>query len=74
MDDLGFIVTALVWTAIGVAMVVWPERVRSLTNPDWRRYKGWPLAATSLVWYRVTGLGFVSIGVVVIYVLLNRIE
>jgi hypothetical protein len=74
LDDLGFIVTAGVWTMIGAAMLIWPARVRSLTNPDWRRYKNWPLAGTSLVWYRVTGLGFVSIGIVVIFVLLNRVH
>jgi hypothetical protein len=55
-------------------MVVWPARVRSLTNPEWERFKNWPLAATSLLWYRVTGLGFVAMCIGLIYVLFNRVQ
>lgn len=67
-------VVATMWVVAGVAMLLWPERVRSLTIPDWPRYaKSW-LSPTNLAWYRFSGVGFVLIGgVVVIYLLANRI-
>jgi hypothetical protein len=74
VSDLGFVLTAVVWTMVGAALILWPARVRSLTNPDWQRYKNWPLAATRLLWYRVTGLGLVVMGVGLMYVLFNRVH
>jgi len=69
-----FVFIAAAWVAVGIAMLAWPARVRSVTNPDWRRFQKWPLAGTSLVWYRLTGLGFVAMGTFLIYVLVNRVQ
>jgi hypothetical protein len=33
VSDLGFVLTAVVWTMVGAALILWPARVRSLTNP-----------------------------------------
>jgi hypothetical protein len=74
VSDLGFALTAVVWTMVGVVLVAWPARVRSLTNPDWQRYKNWPLATTSLLWYRVAGLGLIAMGIGLMVVLINRVH
>jgi hypothetical protein len=74
LEPVALLVFAVLWVVAGMAMLLWPARVRSLTNPDWRRYQKWPLAGTALVWYRVTGLVFVFIGGVTILLLFDRIQ
>ena len=71
LGTIALLVFAVVWVVVGALMLLSPARVRSLTNPDWQRYQTWPLAATSLVWYRVSGLGFVFVGSIVIYLVLS---
>jgi hypothetical protein len=71
LERIALLVFALLWVVVGVVMLLWPARVRSLTNPDWGRYQTWPLAATSLVWYRVSGIGFALIGSLATYALLS---
>ena len=74
VNDLGLVLTAVVWTIVGVALVIWPARMRSLTNPDWRRYEDWPLAGTSLAGYRITGLVLGALGIGLMFVLLDRVH
>ena len=71
LGTIALLVFAVAWVVVGAVMLLWPARVRSLTNPDWQSYQTWPLAAASLVWYRVSGLGFVFVGSIAIYVLLS---
>ena len=66
------LVAAVVWVIAGLLTLLWPSRVRTLTNPNWRRYEKFPLAATALIWYRVTGLGFVVLALFVILALLSH--
>jgi hypothetical protein len=74
LNDLGLLLTAVVWTMVGIALVAWPARLRSLTNPDWQRYKDWPLVTTSLVWYRVGGVVLAALGAGLMFVLFNRVH
>ena len=72
LERLGPFVVAAAWVVVGFAVILWPERARSLTIPDWpRSEKSW-LSPTNLVWYRFSGLVLVLIGSVVIYLLANR--
>ena len=71
LGTIVLLVFAVFWVMAGAVMLLWPARVRSLTNPDWKRFQTWPLAATSLIWYRVSGLGFVLVGSIVIYVIVG---
>jgi hypothetical protein len=67
-----FVVAAL-WVVAGIAMLLWPARVRALTVPDWRRYEKWGRwSGTALIWYRFTGLVLMLIGGVTIYAVLMR--
>jgi hypothetical protein len=74
VGKLGLLAAAVGWLMIGVATVAWPERVRSLTNPDWEQFGTFGRAGSSLISYRLTGLGFILIGVIVIPVLLGRVQ
>ena len=74
LDGRAPFVIAAAWVVVGFAMILGPERARSLTIPDWQRYgKSW-LSLTNLVWYRFSGLGLVLIGSVTIYLLANRTQ
>jgi hypothetical protein len=74
LERLAPFVIAAAWVVVGLAMILWPERARSLTIPDWQRHgKSW-LSLTNLVWYRFSGLGLVLIGSVTIYLLANRTQ
>jgi hypothetical protein len=55
-------------------MVGWPQRVRSLTNPDSQEFATFARAGSSLVSYRLTGLGFILISLIMIQVLISRIQ
>ncbi len=51
---------------VGLAFMLWPERLRSWTLPDHRRYERWPIKGTSLWSYRLMGFGFVFMGIFVL--------
>jgi hypothetical protein len=73
LGRLGLLAAAIVWLIVGVATFGWPERVRSLTNPDWEQFGAFARAGSLLISYRLTGLGFILIGLITIQVLLARL-
>ena len=73
LGRLGLLAGAVVTLIVGVATFGWPERVRSLTNPDWEQYGPLARAGSSLISYRITGLGFILMGVIMIPLLLARL-
>lgn len=62
---------AALWALLGVATMVWPERVRSVTNPNHATQRGLWLAGSALSSYRLTGAGFIVMGAIVAFVILS---
>ena len=62
-------VFAVAWCLLGVVMALRPEYVRSMTNPGWANASDLWRGGSSLVAYRITGTGFIAMGVVVLLVL-----
>jgi hypothetical protein len=73
LGRLGLLAAAVVWLIVGGATFGWPERVRSLTNPEWEQFGTFARAGSSLISYRLTGLGFILMSVFMIHVLLARL-
>lgn len=62
---------AALWALLGVVMVIWPERVRAVTNPNHATLRGLSLAGSALSSYRLTGVGFIVMGAIVALVMLS---